>query len=225
MPNRRLHQCFIDFKDCSVTFPCPSLKVSSIHLHIQARKLHQHFLIFKLKGFIDASSYSSSKPSSTLPHILVQKLCLPQVKKKVIVAFSSTSSNASSMKMRLRLLSKMSMHREDLHLQYVAAENLQYVGVDRTFISNMLQPRSRHLKYATYISASNSPNDDGAILEDDDGATLLLHLQDDNGGVTSPPSLQDEDDGAALPPPLQKDNGAAPRRLRWGSSTSAASIR
>ncbi|KAA0053583.1 protein NYNRIN-like [Cucumis melo var. makuwa] len=64
-----LHQCSTDFEDCTVTFPCPSSKVSSMHPHIQARRLHQHFLIFKLESFIDASSYSSSKASSTLSHI------------------------------------------------------------------------------------------------------------------------------------------------------------
>ena len=65
----RLHQCFINFKDCIVTFPCPSSKVSSMHPYIQARRLHQRFRIFKLKGFIDASSYSRSNASSMLPHI------------------------------------------------------------------------------------------------------------------------------------------------------------
>ncbi|TYJ99972.1 hypothetical protein E5676_scaffold360G00130 [Cucumis melo var. makuwa] len=152
--------CFTDFKDCIVTFPCPSLKVSSMISsysslkassmlsHIQARKLHRCFLIFKLEGFINAFSY------------------------------------ASSIQMQLRLLSKISMQQTFPHLKYVVAEkiffsnmlqsrrsssqiccsqenfHIKYVAAEKTIISNMLQLRrfssqicynreDRHLKYAT----------------------------------------------------------------------------
>ena len=45
-------------------------------------RLHKCFLIFKLKGFIDASSYSNSKPLTTLPHIQIQNSFFLQAKKR-----------------------------------------------------------------------------------------------------------------------------------------------
>uniref|UniRef100_A0A9I9EKJ8 Uncharacterized protein n=1 Tax=Cucumis melo TaxID=3656 RepID=A0A9I9EKJ8_CUCME len=74
MQDWRLDQCITNFEDCTVTFRCPSLKVSSMHPYIQARRLHECFLIFKLEGFINASSGSSLKASSMLPHIQARRL-------------------------------------------------------------------------------------------------------------------------------------------------------
>ncbi|KAA0036843.1 putative mitochondrial protein [Cucumis melo var. makuwa] len=207
-----------------------SSKASLMLPHIQAPKLHRCFLKFKLEGFIDVSTYSSLKASLMLSHICNYASSSKCRCSKLYLISNMLQPRRSS--------SQICCSQEDCHLKYVAAEKIiSNIAIEKIIISNMLQQR----RSSSSIDGNTSwpptlqmimvqlrKDDNGAALppplqDDNNGTTLSPLLQDDDdGGVAPPPSLQDEDDSATLPPPLQKDDGTAPRRSRWGKSTSVS---
>ncbi|TYJ95492.1 hypothetical protein E5676_scaffold441G00110 [Cucumis melo var. makuwa] len=125
------------------------------------RGLHYYFSMSKFEIFIDASSYSSSKASSTLPHIQARKVhrCFLIFKLEGFInafTYSSLKALSTLAHIQARRLhrcfliyaalpplqnintenstsSQICCSREDHHFKYVAAEKI--------VISNMLQSR------------------------------------------------------------------------------------
>ncbi|TYK00344.1 hypothetical protein E5676_scaffold1112G00030 [Cucumis melo var. makuwa] len=169
--------------------------------HIQSRRLHRRFLIFKLEDFIDAFSYSSSKNLSMLPHIQARSFH-PR-----FLIFMFEGFVFLELKKRYRCFFK---HKLGGFIDAdVVLHPLQNVDTANSASSEISEKSSSPICYIEWIIISNIDH------QEDHSSLMCFSFEHDGNSTSQPPTLQmmmqlrKDDDGVALPPTFQDDNDGA----------------